>query len=166
MIRCLRKLPDLSGGTTPRGIEHRVPVGGTRVAHAKGLHKLHQPTATPIGKTLTEYVEPFESVHNPLLHAPLSTKLHMSPWQSLLVTCDPHLWHSRRRHRTKNYSGRTTHYPASAPRCVVRRYPKCPTNSQSQCHIEPLEAHAHRRPYQRTTLRVRPVLLPRCLRHW
>jgi len=90
MIRCLRKLPDLSSGTTPRGVEHHVLVGGTRVARAKGLHKLHQPTATPIGEILTEYVEPFEFVHNALLHAPFSTK-GMSSWQSLPVTCASHL---------------------------------------------------------------------------
>ena len=91
MIRCLRKLPDLSSGTMPRGVEHRVFVGGTQVAHAKGLHKLHQPTATPIGESLAEYVQPFESVHNALLHAPFSTKLGMSSWQSLPVTCASHL---------------------------------------------------------------------------
>jgi hypothetical protein len=37
------------------------------------------------GKTLTEYVEPFESVHHTLLHAPFSTERGMSARQPLSV---------------------------------------------------------------------------------
>jgi hypothetical protein len=40
---------------------------------------------TSAGKRLTEYVDPFESVHHALLHAPFSTERGMSAQQPLSV---------------------------------------------------------------------------------